>query len=158
MVVAFRLCQRSQRGSRVDNASWTRLIPGVHSARRLAAFLLVTLWLPALLHCRLEAAGLLFESECCSAGPCTPAPTTNQGCADDSCDVIEGEFTAPSALTLKAPAAEVGALLIGVFPIAPWTETSPPVVSEISLAAAAPPELARPWALIVPGPLAPRAP
>lgn len=128
------------------------------SVRRIVALLLVSVWLPALLHCRLEAAGLLFESDCCRATPCKSTAVANQGCVDDSCEVIEGGFTATVPFSLKVPAGESCACLLFAPAMAPLAELSPPVVSEISLAAAAPPELARPWALIVRGPLAPRAP
>lgn len=67
----------------------------------MAVLLLVTVWLPALLHCRLEAAGLKLESGCCEQ---KSAPKQD-ACADDSCDVAEGVFNTPASATfaLSAP-------------------------------------------------------
>jgi hypothetical protein len=130
----------------------------VQTARRLTAFLLVTLWLPALLHCRLEAAGLLFESDCCSAAPGAAIPAADHGCATDACEVIEGEFPIPAGFEFKAPAADAEADLFFCALIAPLADLVPPPDSASDAAGTAPPELARAWALIVPGAASPRAP
>jgi hypothetical protein len=130
----------------------------VQTARRLTAFLLVTLWLPALLHCRLEAAGLLFEPECCAAAPNAALPAADHGCAEDSCEVIEGEFTLPTSIELQVPDANAEADLIFAALVAPRIEFSPPPVAAGASADTAPPEWARAWALVVPGAACPRAP
>lgn len=128
------------------------------NARRLTVYLLVTLWLPALLHCRLEAAGMLFESECCGAAPRAALPAADHGCADDSCEVIEGEFTAPTSFTLKAPDAAAEADLISTALVAPGLASSAPTGAGGGAAYNAPPDLTRAWPLIVPGASCPRAP
>ncbi|MBM3854873.1 MAG: hypothetical protein FJ399_17265 [Verrucomicrobia bacterium] len=127
-------------------------------ARRLAAFLLVALWLPAMLHCRLEAAELIFDAKCCGAAERPPLPAADHGCTTDSCEVAEGEFTVPPALVLKAPSVDSGQVaLIAASIWSPAAVAAPPVTGLVP-ASAAPPELARPWVLLAPGPLSPRAP
>jgi len=127
--------------------------------RRIAAFLLVAFWLPALLHCRLEAAGLLFESDCCDSTPrSSPPAAADHGCADDSCEVAEGHFTPPSPLIVKAPS--LGACANLLFPPAalPLPELIPPPATGVVEVTTSPPEFARPWTLVAPGPVSPRAP
>jgi len=130
----------------------------VSSARRISALLLLALWLPAMLHCRLEAAGLFQLSDCCSTSACTPQPAAGQGCADDSCDVAEGDFTAPASFVLKAPSCDpFSVLLLPPALLLPAALISAPVTGVIE-ATTAPPELTLPWVLVTRGPLSPRAP
>ena len=131
----------------------------MHPLRRVAALLLLTLWVPALLHCRLEAAGLRFAADCCETSAAKPhAPTPVEGCADDSCDVAEGEFTAPSSLALHAPAPILFLSLLDGAPLS----LSPVVVSPpetcLSPEAAAPPEVRRSWHFVTRAAPPPRAP
>jgi len=129
------------------------------SARRIVALLLAALWLPAMLHCRLEAAGLLFESNCCDSTPCSPQPVaTDHGCTDDSCEVVEGEFTAPDAFVLKAPSLEHCTNLLFSPTAPPSAELIPAPDTGVVELTTAPPELTRPWVLMAPGPVSPRAP
>lgn len=61
--------------------------------RKLAAFLLVALWLPATLHCQLEGLGLdaIFA---CADQPAEAAHADDNGCTDDGCQTIEsGQIT-----------------------------------------------------------------
>lgn len=124
--------------------------------RRLAALLLLSLWLPALLHCRLEAAGFAVGTECCDSthGPETPAKTPTE-CGDDACDVAEGEFTKSSAAGAPAPAL-CACLLCCVDPVR--APVSAPPTGGISDLAAAPPEVARTWHFVARAAPAPRAP
>jgi len=68
---------------------------------RFLLFALLALWLPATLHCKLEAAGVFAEH-------CTDehSPATDTGCTDDACPTIEDGLFKDSAakLTVAAPA------------------------------------------------------
>lgn len=124
--------------------------------RRIAALAFLAVWLPALLHCRLEAAGILFESDCCNSATRSTEPAADHGCADDLCEVAEGVFTRPDDLSagtalvsvefLGVPLVEATLLRVCDFP------------GELTIATTAPPGLSRPWALRVPGTTAPQAP
>lgn len=65
----------------------------VSRLKKLAALLLVALWLPATLHCQLEGLGLdaLFA---CPTGSDQAAHADKGDCADDACQLIEtGQIT-----------------------------------------------------------------
>lgn len=66
------------------------------------ACLLLALWLPATLHCALEAAGLDGIAACESAAE---TEANDEHCATDICQIIEGTFVARGSeqLTLAAP-------------------------------------------------------
>ena len=68
---------------------------------RFLLFALLALWLPATLHCKLEAAGV-FADHCTDAG----SPATDVGCTNDACPTIEDALFKDSAvkLTVAAPA------------------------------------------------------
>jgi hypothetical protein len=60
--------------------------------RKLAALLLVALWLPATLHCQLEGLGLDAIFAC--ADDAAEAAHSNDECTDDGCQTIEsGQVT-----------------------------------------------------------------
>jgi len=123
-------------------------------ARRIATLLLLALWLPAALHCRLEAAGLMPDANCCTE---SPHEVPADKCADDACDVAEGEFTKPSSSSLFAPAPALRACLLCFTLVSPPLElTRPPrAVSDL---AAAPLEIACTWHFVERAAPAPRAP
>lgn len=113
------------------------------SARQFAARLLLVLWLPALLHCQLEAAGLLFGSDCCEAAK-SAAPEPD-GCGGDACDIAEGAFAPRTTSLLGAPVPPPAPglpITTGTFP--PPAVLPPPPVG-LQDAATAPPELRRTW-------------
>ncbi len=64
---------------------------------QVTAFVLLALWLPATQHCSLDASGLLahdiLSSEC---------GETASSCADDSCDMAEGNLVRTSVCTAKS--------------------------------------------------------
>ncbi|MBL9189793.1 MAG: hypothetical protein JNK23_20090 [Opitutaceae bacterium] len=64
-------------------------------ARRLIALLLLSLWLPATMHCALEAAGINIALLCHDHE--TQAATESH-CTDDACHAIEGEAYTPVSL------------------------------------------------------------
>jgi hypothetical protein len=75
----------------------------VFAARRIVAVVLLSLWLPATLHCAVEAAGVYLEFVCHDHE--TQAVSENH-CADDSCHAIEGaSFTVFSLTKLVGIAA-----------------------------------------------------
>jgi len=123
-------------------------------ARRIAPLLLLALWLPAALHCRLEAAGLMPDANCCTE---THHEVPADKCADDACDVAEGEFTKPSSSTLAAPAPALGACLLCFTLVSPPLELTPPPRA-VSDSVAAPPEIACTWLFVERAAPAPRAP
>ena len=80
-----------------------RLFRPVKRLFQSAALLLLALWLPATLHCDLEAAELWVEhaedhaavsDSCCQAG---------LGCAHDGCDTLEGFAVKASDTFTRAP-------------------------------------------------------
>jgi len=66
-----------------------------------AALLLLALWLPATLHCDLEAAELWVEHDDHAADSCCQA--SGQGCAKDTCDTLEGSAVRTSDTFTRAP-------------------------------------------------------
>ncbi len=72
------------------------LFPPVHRLRRLLTFALLALWLPATLHCDLEAAGLalpfVFHDHDIATGSDRP-------CADDDCHALDRASYTAFALT-----------------------------------------------------------
>ncbi len=74
------------------------------------ALLLLAVWLPATLHCSLEAVGLELE---CHDGP---ADVGAHACHADACEVVEDGSYAKSVITLRVPppalAEDLGALLL----------------------------------------------
>ena len=67
--------------------------------RRLTAALLLALWLPAVLHCRVEG---LLGVECCAEDAGSHAD--KGACEGDSCTAIEGGFIKPATANSTAPA------------------------------------------------------
>lgn len=66
---------------------------------RFLLFALLALWLPATLHCRLEAAGVL-ELRCTEEN----SATADAGCQDDACPTIEQALFKDSAATVSIAA------------------------------------------------------
>jgi len=64
---------------------------------QITAFVLLALWLPATQHCSLNAAGWLahdvVSTDCCE--------TAAASCADDGCNLAEGNLSRPSASAAK---------------------------------------------------------
>lgn len=118
---------------------------------KLFASLLVALWLPATLHCDLEAAGVDFLThEDHASSPCRDT------CVDDSCHAIEGtsftkELTTPRVL----PPDALGVIVLLLAP--------PPTIAEAppALPRRASPEwlaLHRTWSFVLRAALPARAP
>ncbi|MES2692635.1 MAG: hypothetical protein V4773_04120 [Verrucomicrobiota bacterium] len=110
-------------------------------ARRFIALLLLTLWGPAMMHCRIEASGLVSGSGCCSEEKAAPRDLT---CEDDSCETAEGAFTASSTAAAPAPHLLVSFESLAAMPPALVVAAAPPLRGVIE-SAAAPPEIAPTW-------------
>lgn len=146
---------------RIDKTLKPTLLSSVPLVRRIVVLVIAALWLPAMLHCRLEAAGILFAADCCDAAqkPALPAADHGEhGCASDSCETAEGDFTSPSAFVLKVPLPGTGANLLFTPVAPPPAELAPPPATGVVEATTAPPDLIRPWVLDAPGAFSPRAP
>jgi hypothetical protein len=106
--------------------------------RRLRSFfsaVLLALWLPAMAHCEMEAAGLLGKTDACAGE-----------CAKDSCDLLEN---ASFKSTTVAPHASAPVLVAELFQPAAIT---PPALIMPRLSpdrSESPPELARTWQFAV---------
>ncbi len=66
---------------------------------RVLLFALLAVWLPATLHCRLEAAGF-FESHCAEE----QAGAAGDDCKDDACPTVEQALYKDSSATLAVAA------------------------------------------------------
>jgi len=64
------------------------------------SLLLLALWLPVTLHCQLEAAELWPEHDDHADTTCC---TPQQGCAADTCDVLEGDALRHADTFARAP-------------------------------------------------------
>ncbi|MEJ1972378.1 MAG: hypothetical protein WDM96_07925 [Lacunisphaera sp.] len=68
---------------------------------RFLLFALLALWLPATLHCRLEAAGFLAATDhCCNKS----GESSSMDCKDDACPTVEDALYKESSATLAASA------------------------------------------------------
>lgn len=121
--------------------------------RRIIAFALLALWLPATMHCALEAAGIN------SAAPCTEGcrSTDHHDVPRDACDVVESGAFKPAADTATIlPPALLACRLCFVFLTAPTASLPPPV--GVSDRIVSPPEVARTWHFTARAALPARAP
>ena len=88
---------------RLDFPPLSRPLARVIRFGRFLLFALLTLWLPATMHCRLEAAGFFEAHDGCAAEQ-TAANGTD--CKDDACPTVEDALYKESThgLTVSAPA------------------------------------------------------
>ena len=76
----------------LDFFAASRTVPVVSRLAKLVSLVLIAVWLPATLHCRLEGLGLdaLFA---CPVQTADAGHTDNDSCADDGCQTVEaGQF------------------------------------------------------------------
>jgi hypothetical protein len=140
--------------SPVDNVPLHRLIPAVPVIRRVFVLLLLAAWLPAVMHCDLEAAGVAFATECCERS----GSVDGNHCAPGRCEVAESDFTLPSDSELSAPAPTLCACLLcclSLPELPAHVESAPNGLDEST---AAPPELNARWVFVARAALSPRAP
>lgn len=83
---------------------------------KITSFLLLAIWLPATMHCDLEAAGLAdsHQSDCCSS---------DTDCKADLCASIESSLIRESAPTLNLTAPAVSGSFLFFATLLPWTST-----------------------------------
>ena len=140
-------------GHRIDFRARGALFCRVQSLRQLVALAVLALWLPATLHCALEAAGF--------AGVFSCADEHETGAHDesprDACDVIEGAAFKPAANTATLPLPALCACLLCFVAPPPAIDLTAPVTG-VSELVAAPPEVARTWHFVARAAPAPRAP
>ncbi|MBL9200778.1 MAG: hypothetical protein JNL39_09745 [Opitutaceae bacterium] len=116
--------------------------------RRLIAVLLLSIWLPATLHCALESAGLHLPLLCHGHEAAEVAETH---CAGDDCHALDhSSFTSFAITKLVAS--------ISLPIVATLTAPLDLPTAGISSPAAAPPEVARSWIFVERAALPPRAP
>jgi hypothetical protein len=125
----------------------------VQLARRLAALLLLVLWLPATLHCALEVGSLFDSAATCCTGK--PAAVGDDPCATDNCAVLESHLVRPVGDDLVVPAPVALACFCCLIDIPPETIIVPTISPERTHC---PPELARTWQFVARAALPPRAP
>jgi len=127
---------------KIDIPEGAALIYNVYRVRRFIALMLLALWLPATLHCDLEAAGVKGVLGCHDHDvPCNPH------CTVDACHSIEGlSYQFDSSLT-KAPQPSF------ILPVPPLALVAPTLVTvprEGKIEpAVAPPEVARTWHFVM---------
>jgi hypothetical protein len=138
-----------------------RRFPGSFSAvsflRRFIAVALLALWLPATLHCALEAAGFdeLFHCAADHHSSCeheAPADATR-----DACDIIEGSAFKPAANSALLPPPVLSAHFL-IFTVPPVALDLTPPPSGLDERILAPPEVARTWHFVARAALPARAP
>ena len=120
--------------------------PAVPPFRRIIAALLLALWLPATLHCHLEAAGFggVFD---CSGEHHDSARSASGEPNRDACDVVETGAFKPAANTAIRPAPFLFVCLAAPVAPSPAIELTQPATG-VSDLIAAPPEVARTWHFI----------
>jgi len=122
---------------------------------RIAAFLLLALWLPATQHCGLEAAGLFSHAmECHEADDC-PTPPLQSHCDTDNCQPIEDTAYKTSSTTIEIAAPLALTCLCCLHEITPETIVVPLISPERTNT---PPELVPTWRFVARAAGEPRAP
>lgn len=125
------------------------------------ALLLAALWLPATLHCDLQAAELFAaHADACCAGEAGDGCEAGHGdeapCANDSCEVVEDGAYRPSHDTLCVAAPELSILTdLAELWCALAVETT---AVRVARPAESPPEIGRAWQFVQRAAQPPRAP
>jgi hypothetical protein len=116
----------------------------VISLGRILLFALLALWLPATMHCRLEAAGFLPSHDACAAGQSGGGSTD---CKDDACPTVEEalfkDSTPAPAIAAPAECHHLGDLTLL---LASLTRFEEPALS--SVPHASPPEVRVAWQFV----------
>ncbi len=118
----------------------------MRSLRTLIALLLALVWLPATLHCGLDAVGVFAHADNCCADASDAGPHEKSSCGLDGCDVVEsgGYPVASGAVKVPAPiwdSAEFS-LIVLVPVLASETEIT------VFEAVESPPEIKRTWHIV----------
>ena len=121
--------------------------------RSFTSLLLLTLWLPATLHCALEMGSPFDSASACCTGE--NAAVGDDHCAIDNCAVLESNLVRPVGDDLVVPAPVLLTCLCCLIESTPETIIVPTVSPERTHC---PPELARTWQFVERAALSPRAP
>jgi hypothetical protein len=132
------------------------MIRGVRRVRTVVTLLLALLWLPATVHCQLEAiSGLEFLSCCQHAAPNTSPTHHAKDCATDGCAAVEAGFYLLPAVSVTPVAPQLAAHLVMAAPAAT------PSTAELrahSLPSPVPPDRSVRWRFLWRAAAPPRAP
>jgi hypothetical protein len=123
--------------------------------RVFAAWLVALLWLPASLHCGLDAADLLNTADACCQHEPAPANEANP-CSLGVCGVVESGNYQPAQNSLKVSAPSAVLLVFAAFGLAPILAPEPE--QDVFPMIESPPEMRRTWHLVARAALSPRAP
>jgi hypothetical protein len=139
-----------------DRAINAHLHPRMLRLRLIAAWMVALMWLPASLHCGLEAAGVIGQADpCCHHD--TSAGDATEPCGLSVCGIVESGDYQPAQNPLKFFAPSV--VLFVFSPI-----VSVPTLTSVSSETCAsehtesPPEIRRTWHFVARAAPAPRAP
>ena len=119
--------------------------------RRTIALLLLAVWLPATLHCEVEAAEIALHLAGCTETDATDHhhDVAPENCIADNCATVEGSFTANSSSPAAARAPVVSAAPFIALVSVPAFALSPPPVTGVIEALAAPPQISRSWIFVL---------
>ncbi|MFZ5496196.1 MAG: hypothetical protein ACOZE5_12790 [Verrucomicrobiota bacterium] len=110
--------------------------------RPLIALLLTALWLPATLHCRLEAASFYEADECCA----DEQTANTSDCKDDACPTVEDALYKESSQDLKIAAPATCVCFVCLAPVTADETVAEPALSPARHAP--PPELGVTWQFV----------
>ncbi|HEX2852001.1 MAG TPA: hypothetical protein VHO24_02095 [Opitutaceae bacterium] len=116
--------------------------------RPVIALLLLAVWLPATLHCEVEAAGVTLGSSCCTETDSHGASAAGETCETDGCGIVEGGFTSSTSLSVSAPLPVFNASPIWALASIPVLAPAAPPVTGVIEALAAPPGTASCWLFV----------
>jgi len=125
----------------------------VQRCYRFAACVLLAFWLPAMLHCAIEAGLPITSPTACCSGDSEAAG--DEHCITDGCELLEAGFVGSMGEDLLVDAPTVQAALCRPIEITPPVIIVPTVSPERSHG---PPEWVRTWQFTARAALAPRAP
>ncbi len=120
---------------------------------RVAAWVLLAVWLPATLHCALEVLPGFAALQCC-CGDAPPAPPAPAGSPDTCADLEGGFFKHEEQGALRGIPPAVSALRSSPARVVPAT----PAALAFTALAAGPPELPHAWQFFCRAAPQPRAP
>jgi hypothetical protein len=125
--------------------------------RMILALTLALLWLPATVHCGLEAAGLLEHVEtCCHEEHSRATDSTPAHCGTGNCGVVESGDYQPAHTLLKVSAPVAAFCFSSLLELAPVLVIAPAI--EAPEEVESPPEIRRTWHFVERAALSPRAP
>lgn len=128
--------------------------PFMRSLRIITALVLALLWLPATLHCGLEAAGVIAMTDSCCGHDDSGA--AQSGCAADSCHLVEGGEYQSQGIVVKVAAPALQDYAVCLLTIAPVLVPEPEIA--VAETVESPREITRTWHFVSRAALPPGAP